>query len=265
MDENLKRIQKDVDEMNKTFSGEEITTDPPVPETDAPIDLVDEVKTEPPSTDEPEEFKTDAPETSAPKTDAPTTDAPDDRDQIISDLRAKLADKGEAPKTQAPTTTAPLTFEDQDFVGDLDIEDSSDLNKILNAVYQKGITDTRGIVGKQATSIPNIVTMVSNLQKATETFYNENKDLVPFKKVVATVFEDLVAENPNKPYSDLMKDVAPEARNRLELPPIQKKTVDKGKPPKLPRKKGKSGKTKDKPTLDPMQADIDEMNKDLRR
>jgi len=243
MDENLKRIQKDVDEMNKTFSGEEITTDPPVPETDAPIDLVDEVKTEPPSTDEPEEFKTDAPETSAPKTDAPTTD----------------------PKTKAPTTTAPLTFEDQDFVGDLDIEDSSDLNKILNAVYQKGITDTRGIVGKQATSIPNIVTMVSNLQKATETFYNENKDLVPFKKVVATVFEDLVAENPNKSYDDLMKDVAPEARNRLELPPIQKKIVDKGKPPKLPRKKGKPGKTKDKPTLDPMQADIDEMNKDLRR
>ena len=176
-----------------------------------------------------------------------------------------MADKDKAPKTKASTTEAPLTFEDQDFVGDLDIEDSSDLNKILNAVYQKGITDTRGIVGKQATSIPDIVTMVSNLQKATENFYDENKDLAPFKKVVAAVFEDLVAENPNKPYDDLMKDVAPEARNRLELPPLQKKTVDRGKSPKLPRKKGKPGKTEHKPTLDPMQTDIDEMNKDLRR
>ena len=265
MNENLKRIQKDVDNMNRSFSGEEITTDPPVIRTDPPTTDAPDIKTEPPSTDEPDEFKTDAPETSAPKTEVPTTDAPDDRDQIITDLRKKLADKDEAPKTKAPTTTAPLTFEDQDFIGDLDIEDSSDLNKILNTVYQKGVTDTRGMVGEQATSIPDIVNLVTTLQKATEIFYDENKDLAPFKKVVSTVFEDLVAKNPNKPYTDLMADVAPEARKRLELPPLQKKTVDKGKSPKLPRKKGKSGKTEHKPTLDPMQTDIDEMNKDLRR
>lgn len=271
MNEHLKRIQTDVDLMNKTFSGKPVATEPPAPGTDPPSEFkTDAPKTDPPATESPAEFKTGVPSTDAPKTEAPTTNAPDDRDQIIEDLRAKLADNDKASKTQAPTTEAPLVFEDQDFIGDLDVEDvtkdSKELNKLLNTVYQKGITDTRGMVGTQISqSIPSMITMVSNLQKATENFYEDNKDLEPFKKVVATVFDDLVAENPNKSYSDLMADVAPEARKRLELPMPQKKVVDKGKPPKLPRKKGKPGRTDEKPPLDPMQKDIDEMNENLRR
>lgn len=260
-------LQDEINQMNKPFvmGGDEVKTDPPV--TDAP-----DVKTEPPTTDEPNidgedgndlDIKTDPP-----ATDAPTTGAPDDKDQTILDLRAKLAERD--IKTDPPTTKAPIVFEDQDFVKDIDLEetirDPKEFNKILNSIYQKAVTDTQQKLGNQMSqSIPNMITVASNLQKATEIFYDSNEDLKPFKKVVATVFGDLVKTNPDKPYAEVMQDVAPEVRKRLELPDYVKKTVDKNTPPKLPKKKSKPGRTNAKPDLDPLQEDIGKMNETLRR
>lgn len=266
MSEHLKKIQQDVDLMNKSFD-EGIVDEPVV--TEEPT--TEEPKTEPPATSAPDEFKTealrtDAPETEAPKTEAPTTDMPDDRDQVIEDLRAKLAEKDTTPpvpKTKPPTTEAPVTFEEQDFTKDFDLEnltdDAKELNKLLNTVYQKAVTDTRKAPGPNLQSIPEMVVAATNLQKVTDAFYNENKDLKPFKKVVATVFDDLVTKDPDKKFSELIKDVAPEVRKRLELPDQVKKT-DKGKLPRLPRKKGKPGRPKDKLDSTPLQIELEEMN-----
>jgi hypothetical protein len=271
MNEHLKKIQQDVDLMNKSFD-EGIVDEPVVtdaPKTDPPT--TDEPKTDPPTTDAPDEFKTDAPETKAPETKAPTTDAPDDRDQVIADLRAKLAEKDApvVPKTKAPTTEAPVTFETQDFLKDLDVENLTDnteeFNKLLNAVYQKAVTDTRSVPGIDLQSIPDMVMVATNLQKVTESFYAENKDLKPFKKIVATVFDDLVAKDSNKTFGEIIKDVAPEVRKRLELPDQVKKPLDKGKSPKLPRKKGKPGRSQDKPVLHPLRTELEEMNETLGR
>lgn len=265
MNEHLKKIQQDVDLMNKSF--DEGTVDEPVV-TEAPT--TDEPKTDPPTTDAPGDVVTDAPETKAPKTEAPTTDAPDDRDQVIEDLRAKLAEKDTpvVPKTKAPTTEAPVTFEEQDFTKDFNLEnltdDAKELNKLLNTVYQKAVTDTRGTPEIDLQSIPDMVVLATSLQKVTEAFYEENKDLEPFKKVVANVFDDLVAKNPDKKFGEIIEGVAPEVRKRLELPDHVKK-VDKGKPPKLPRKKGKSGQPKDKSDSIPLQDELDEMNVTLGR
>lgn len=270
MNEHLKKIQQDVDLMNKSFD-EGIVDELVV--TAAPT--TEEPAADPPTTDEPEKFKTEAPktgapETKAPKTEAPTTDAPDDRDQVIKDLRTKLAEKetSTAPKTKAPTTDAPVTFEDQDFLKDVDLENLTDdaekLNKLLNAVYQKAVTDTRSAPGIDLQSIPDMVMVATNLQKVTESFYAENEDLKPFKKVVANVFDDLVAKDPNKTFGDVVNEIAPEVRKRLELPD-QVKKLDKGKPPKLPRKKGKPGRSQDKSILNPLQTELEEMNETLGR
>jgi len=257
MDAHLKKIQEDVDLMNKTFAGEE-------------IEIEIEVKTDPPSTDPPvedvEEPETESPTTDEPKTAPPSTDAPDERDKTIDELRKKLAEKDkkpEVPKTKAPVTEPP----DVDFVGDIDIEDLTpkNLNVLLNKSYKQAIADARARGIEVTQTLPELVAAVASLQKATEDFYSEHTDLVPFKKVVGTVFEELRLANPNQNYEELISSVAPEVRSRLELPEPSKKKVDKGNPPRLPRKKSKSGVIKDEPKVGSVSSDIDEMNKSLGR
>ena len=257
MDEHLKKIQADVDAMNKTFEGKE-------------LDVEDDVKTDPPSTDPPvedvEEPETESPTTDEPKTAPPSTDAPDERDKTIDELRKKLAEKDkkpEVPKTKAPVTEPP----DVDFVGDIDIEDLTpkNLNVLLNKSYKQAIADARARGIEVTQTLPELVAAVASLQKATEDFYSEHTDLVPFKKVVGTVFEELRLANPNQNYEELISSVAPEVRSRLELPEPSKKKVDKGNPPRLPRKKSKSGVIKDEPKAGSVSSDIDEMNKSLGR
>jgi hypothetical protein len=257
MDAHLKKIQEDVDAMNKVFAGDE-------------PDVEEEVKTDPPSTDPPvedaEEPETDSPTTDEPKTAPPSTDAPDERDKTIDELRKKLAEKDEkpvVPKTKAPVTEPP----DVDFVGDIDIEDLTpkNLNVLLNKSYKQAIADARARGVEVTQTLPELVAAVAALQQATKDFYEENADLGPFKKVVGTVFEELRLANPNQTYEELISSVAPEVRSRLELPEPSKKKVDKGNPPRLPRKKSKSGVIKDEPKVGSVSSDIDEMNKSLGR
>lgn len=262
-DEMFKKTQEEIELMNKPFSMGSVETDAPTtnepPTTEEP-----DIKTEAPTTDEPS-VETEAPETTAPKTEAPTTDAPDDRDQIISDLRTKLNEKDVT--TKAPITLAPI--EEQDFLKDLDLEELTGnpekFNKLLNSIYRKAVTTQRELESEVNQALPNMINVVSNLKKATDDFYDKNKDLEPFKKVVAHVFDDLVAANPDKPYTEVMSNVAQETRKRLELPKPTNKKVDKGIPPRLPNKKKKPGQTVHKPESSPLEEGIDAMNKSLGR
>jgi len=276
VDEHLKKIQSDIDNMNKVFAGqgtEPPPTDPPgtdPPGTQAP-------GTEAPSTQSP--MTTAVPSTEVATTSAPTTEVPEDKDKIIEDLRTKLAEKEsgpktKAPKTEVPTTEAPLSLDEQDFIGDIDPEDlmrdKDQLNKMFNKIFQMGVNTSRKVLGEGVLrQIPDIVktniVMVNNLQEASKKFYKENKDLEPFKKVVATVFEETAAENPGKNYSEILEKVGPEVRKRLDL---QKKATnpkpkDGDKPPRLPKKGKNFQRSNEPPSTDPLQAELDEMNKSL--
>jgi hypothetical protein len=275
----IEETAKEVDLMNKSFSGltegdEDLSTDPPVA-TDAPATEVS--STDAPATDAP---STTAPATDAPATDAPTTDAPDERDQTITDLRAKLAEKGQKKETttDAPTTSAPLVLEPQDFIGDEDVENLTNnkesLNKLLNLVYSKGVTDSRNIVSNGvARVIPSIVTgqidVVTQMKETRDNFYAANEDLKSFPNVVATVFDDIAKRDPKQTYDSIIEAVAPEVRKRLNLPEptieSKKGKNDKGNPPKLPRKKGKSGRSQPKPKTSSVETELDAMNEVLGR
>jgi hypothetical protein len=273
--EGTKRTSKDIDLMNKSFSdlyGDEDDSQTDAPTTDAPA------ATDAPVTDEPatEIPSTDAPATDGPKTDAPTTDAPDERDQTIADLRTKLAEKDSGPKpTAPPATSTPLILESQDFIGDEDVENltsnKDSLNKLLNLVYSKGVTDSRNIVGEGvAKAIPSLVTdqidIATQMKETRDNFYAANEDLIPFPNVVSTVFDDLTKKDPNQTYDDIIKAVAPEVRKRLNLPEQSLKAKnDKGNPPKLPRKKGKSGRSQTKPKTSSVESELDAMNEVLGR
>jgi len=268
----MAEVKKDIEEMNKAFGdpNADVKTDPPA--TNAPNDEGN--KTDAPTTDAPNDG--DENKTDPPKTAPPATDPPDEKDKTINELRIKLADTEEklkkgAPKTKPPTTDSPV--ESQDFLKDVDIEDVTgdkvELNKLLNTVYQKALLDARKGVKAPVdlVNLPETIATINTLHKASEEFYNGNKDLEPFKKVVSLVFNDLVEKNKDKPITDILKDVASETRKRLNLPPQkqQAKTNTNQRPPNLPRKKGSARGSGNEQEPDKRKSQISEMNQTLGR
>jgi len=275
-------LKKDLADMLATFepgAGTEVNTDPPstsAPGTDSPS--TDAPGTDAPGTDSP---STDAPGTSAPATDAPTTAAPDDEDddrftnlKAENELLKSRLDKLEKdPTTDAPGTTAPTTaapVEAQDFLGDIDLDeltrDKDQFNALLNKVLKSGVdigrTEIRQGNERVLLATPEVarknVEIVLALKEASDKFYTDNEDLKPFKKVVSTVMEEAMAKNPDKPYADIMDDVAVETRERLEL---VKKAEKKGNPsPKLPKAKGQNKGNRQKPKATALESEIDQMN-----
>jgi hypothetical protein len=255
LDGEEKDVKSEIGDMLKTF--EDIGSEPePIPDPEP----------EPEPTPEPEPIPEPEPE---PEPEPKQEPVPDEKDTIIEDLRKQLNEREVPVKKEEPIKEEPTKFEDHDFIGDLDLDDlvrdKEALNKILNSVYSKGVTDAKVLTSESVLrSIPDIVktnfNIITTLKEASDKFYNENKDLEPFKRVVAAVFEDIAAQNPDKKYDELMESVGNETRKRLNL---QKAAdVKKDNPsPRLPSKGG--GRiTVDgaKPNLSPMQAEIASMN-----
>jgi len=250
-------VKSEIDSMLDTFEGKEPTPEPePEPEP-AP---------EPEPTPEPEPEPEPKPE---------PTPEPDDKDKIIEDLRRQLNEgsKKSTPPPEPLPKPEPVILEPYDFVGDIDIDllysDKETLNKLLNSVYSKGVTDSKTITSESVLlSIPDIVktniTILNTLKEESEKFYSENEDLKPFKRVVAAVFEDISAQNPDKKYGDILAQVGDEARRRLNLQKAAVKPTTPN-PPKLPSKGG-GRRVGDgvKPDLSPMLAEIAAMNDTLK-
>jgi hypothetical protein len=201
---------------------------------------------------------------------------PNEKEVELANLRAEVESlkKAKEPEKKEEVKEEVTTFEETDFIGDLDLDDltrdKTAFNKILNAVYSKGVNDARKLTSEKVLlSIPDIVknniTLLSQLKEASDKFYTENKDLEPFKRVVAATFEEVAAANPGKKYDELMKLVAPEARKKLDL--HKKVDADKKKdPPRLPQKdSNKRNVPNEKPNTSALQNELDEMNKTIRR
>ncbi len=180
---------------------------------------------------------------------------------------------------EAKKNNEPLKLDEQDFIGEQDLDelihDKEAFNKLLNTIYIKGVNDSKKIATEGVlNSIPDIVkhnlTLLTTLKEASDKFYAENKELVPYKKVVAAVFEEIASKNPDKKYNELMNLVAPEARKRLNL---QKQAVkeDKesegkdGKPPRLHGARGNQRQAPSKQNISSLENEISEMNKTLGR
>ena len=263
----LKEVQEEMDEMASALEEpsagyEDLRTDSPG--TGAP-------GTEAPATNSP---VTEAPGTSAPSTEAP---AEDPRDAELRSLREEIEElkKGskstKAPSTEAPSTEQPIG--EEDFIGEIDLDDLTrdpeQFNKVLNTIYKKAREAARGEIkgGIESVirSIPDItkntIAVQAQLTKARDDFYEENKDLLPWSKSVAAVMEEMIAENPDKRYDELLPDVATEVRKRLNLQKQVNKN-DKDNPPPLPKKKGGQRQTHT-PDLTPLDKEMDEMDKAL--
>lgn len=278
-------ILGELDAMTKSL-GANLTTEKaeePKPEKkdEKPESKKEEVKDEPES--KPEE-KADEPE-SEPDADEKEEEPPlDEKDKLIAELRKKLAEKEAAPKDvkkEEPKPEVkpeskkeePLVLPEQDFTKDIDIDDVSRdpvaLNKLLNKVRQQAIEDARKIITEGIlTSIPEMVrtniAITQRIQEIGKKFYEENPDLASFKKVVAAVWEEVASASPDATVDETIKKVAADVRQRLGL---MKKAADadKSTSPKLPKKGGGTGRTHEKPDVTPLQAELEEMTKTVRR
>jgi len=197
------------------------------------------------------------------------------------EVKEKAEEKERLRLEKEKKKNEPLKLEDQDFIGDQDIEDiihdKDTFNKLLNSVYTKGVNDSKKISTEDIlSSIPDIVkhnlNLLTLLKETSDKFYNDNKDLVPFKRVVAAVFEDIVAQNPDKKYTELMNLVAPEARKRLDLhkqvrreEKNEKGGEKKGGGPRLPEAKSNLKHSLQKSNPTSLESEISEMNKLLGR
>ena len=199
---------------------------------------------------------------------------PDEKEIELANLRAEVEQLKKVKPEEKKEEVVDTPLDETDFIGDLDLDDltrdKTAFNKILNAVYSKGVNDARKLTSEKVLlSIPDIVknniTLLSQLKEASDKFYTDNKDLEPFKRVVAATFEEIAAANPGKKYDELMKLVASEARKRLDL--HKKVDADKKKdPPRLPQKdSNKRNVPNEKPNTSALQSELDEMNKTLRR
>ena len=162
-------------------------------------------------------------------------------------------------------------LEEIDFIGDSDVDeitrDPVAFNKLLNKVFTQGAGAMRrsieeGVLRSIPDTVKTSVLTTISLKEASDKFYEDNKDLKPFKKVVGSVFEEVAAENPGKKFTEMLEDVGKESRKRLELyrETIKPEPKPDDKPPVLPKLKGQQRGASIKPDISPMQAEIDAMN-----
>ena len=288
MDEHLKKVREDIDNMNKVFDPPEGTGGTEAPGTESASTKAPSTEvaaTEAPATEAPatEVPKTKAPGTEAPGTKAPTTEAPmeDEGERLrkenesLRDRLNELTKLKEQPKTSAPVTDLPI--ETVEFLKDLDMDELTrspeELNKLLNVVYSKGLgASEKVVVEKVLRSLPDIVktslTTISSLKQARDKFYEDNKDLLPFEGDVAAAFEEVASENPGKGFDELSKDVAERAKEKVKKKvelygKATGKEGGKDRHPTLPHRKGQQRQTTQKPNLTPIEDEIDKMNESL--
>lgn len=276
-------VKSEVQEMNDMFESRSETAEPE-PEEDSSDNEAEETEEQPDEEEEVKEEETvetveEGAEEEEPEPEPETEDEPeeDEKDKIIAELRKKLdaKDAEEEPDSEPePEPEQEPTFETQQFLDedeDLDdlIREPGRLNEVFNKVYQQAVTDTRKTLGEGLLrSIPDIVRanvdIMDKLKQMNNKFYSDNKDLEPFKKVVAAVFEEVATASPGKDMMDLLPAVADESRKRLELHKKAVQTNDR-KSPRLPRRKRRTALLEDKPNTNPLLNELEEMNKTIRR
>ena len=254
-----------------------ITAATSAPMTDVPVEeeITEEVSEVGEDVEEVEDnIETDSEEVVA--TELPTTEPPVEEPtefqklyDKITELESRLKEKDETPSTTVPSTEAPINVED--FLGEVDLDEltmnKDALNAILNKVYiaarkearKEAITERQGILRDIPSIVKNNIEIVTSLKKASEDFYENNPDLVPFKKVVSTVFDEIVGKDPNRSYQEILKEIGPEVRKRLDL---KKEAIKQSGYPKLPSKKN-ALRTKTKQDVDPFLNEISEMDNAL--
>jgi hypothetical protein len=195
-----------------------------------------------------EETPAESSETPTP-TETVETPAVDDRDKTIETLRGQLNDlygqllekksgiipplpkagEGQQPPVEQKPAAAPvapsqpITFKLPD---DVDFDDVMNNKETFEKVVGKAIESVLSNVldshtTKVLTSIPSTVNRVVDqtvsLREATKSFYDQNPDLLPVRKMVGAVADQLLSENPSLTLDQVFSQSAEKTRMVLGL------------------------------------------------
>jgi hypothetical protein len=270
-------VVKQIDAMlNAGFTDAEPELEPK-PEEETPEEEPEaETPEEPEEPETPEEEEEPEPEEPEEPEPEPAPAPEDDWKKKMEEENEKLRKQIEELHTKKepkpePEEPEPEKFEELSFIGDDDelddlIRSPKKLNEVLNKVYKAGMDAMIKSQEDTVRRIPEVVktslSTQSTLKKLADDFWEDNKDLKPFRKVTAAVYEEIASEHPDWTVAKVFEETGVETRNRLEL---HKKAESESEPkPKNPRfPKTKSSRERTKPKTDGLLSEIDAMNKDL--
>jgi len=184
-------------------------------------------------------------------------------------LRAGIAMPGTIPPAQpaqpAAAPTAPVKGQTLEEFAIL--EEDVDFDDVMND-RETFITTMRNILGRYrqmlgqdlSRSIPNVVAnqvqRVSALKGAVDSFYQVHEDLLPVRKTVGAVANQVVAEHPDWDLTQVFNEAAVRTRKVMRMKTPKGSKVVK---PSFAKSKGKGRERKPKPKVSKLQQEIDDV------
>jgi len=155
----------------------------------------------------------------------------------------------------------------QDFIGDIDVDDLVSDKKLLNEVLVKVATASReNTIQTMLRAIPQIVVQQTRSQAVIKTvideFYDANEELIPVKKTVGAVANQIYAEEPSLSIDKVLEKAAERTRKMLGLKKTaiqnkEEKVSERKRKPALVKKQGGGNREKGKVDTSDLQKDID--------
>jgi len=185
----------------------------------------------------------------------------EDKDAVIAALRKQIA--GEDSEEEGGEIEEEEEPEEFSVLGNEDLATVLDDPDKFNAVMGKALEGFGNLMMKKfLTSIPSVVMhqvkQQSVIRSAVTAFYDENKDLDGYRKLVGATINEVVAENPDWKMDKVFETAADKTRKVLGLKKIAQSSKKKKKNPSFAKPKGKSGKSEvSKPSK--LQKDIDNL------
>lgn len=115
-----------------------------------------------------------------------------------------------------------LKFLPSDEVFDEVMKDSNNFNALLTTVVNTAVERSLRLMPQIATQL---VDQQITLKTVVNDFYTDNKDLVPHKKYVGFVSNEIAAQHPDWGLSQILQETEKEVRNRLRLSRVADNTV----------------------------------------
>jgi hypothetical protein len=167
----------------------------------------------------------------------------DERDETIERLRKALADIGKAapaaatpPVATPPVTPPPVKDTALEFVTQEELDEATQDSAKMNALLTKVVNVTRTSVEQNLrTNVTDQVqTRAATIARADE-FFKENNDLLPFRKYVGVLVDEVQKEDSKLSLDELLSEAESRARKTLGI----KKGVPRKDPDTPPKKKSK--------------------------
>jgi len=117
---------------------------------------------------------------------------------------------------------------DEEYESAISSRDS--LNRLMNRVYYTALQETQRAVPIVAQAV---VEQTFQLQAMAKDFFEKNRDLLPYRRFVGSVVNEVYAENPSKDPVKVLDEAATRARKSLRLKVQQKKEMRRSKGAKV--------------------------------